>query len=211
VRRHRSRPLCFNLGVGLGAFALALAIIAPVLSDRLFWMGLLLLPPLWVSACFAAPELVGLRRGRTMVGHTLCLALVLLQLSFVAQKLVLPWRGGLEFGNAVAPFGIWETSNHYMDTRPVYAALVAGGDKDVVTQNFIGWALRFWDLADARITVRLSDSHEIFEPRAEVRPQSTLVSYARGYRDFEPEVEQPTRTAVELRHFTLLRPVVLSP
>jgi hypothetical protein len=211
VRRHRSRPLLVNLCVGLGAFALTLAIIAPVLSDRLFWMGLLLLPPLWVSACFAAPELLGLRRGCTIVGHALCLALLLLQLSFVAQKLVLPWRRGLQYGNAVAPFGIWETSNHYLDTRPVYAALVVGGDKDVVTQNFIGWALRFWDLADHQLTVRLSDSNEIFEPQAEVHADSTLVSYARGYRDFKPEVEQPTRIAVELEHFTLLRPVVLTP
>lgn len=205
AKRFVSRRLVLNLLLVLMALVVTTATIVPFLADRYILLVVCLLPALIVLGFFGLAECVAHPGAQRWLAHGLCTALLAYQCAFFVQKVVRPWHAGKAAGNLFFPYGVEETSNHYLDTRPVYTALLQHGSNDVVTQNFIGWALRFYDLEAQKLTVRLSDLENVFEPRASVVPTSTLVMYARGYKTFGATASETLRPLCELKDFVLLR------
>lgn len=209
LRRAQGPWVVVRLGlVALGAMLTTTATIAPFCADRFVLLPLHLLPIFLTVGLFALSR--ALHRA-PFLPHVLCACLMVLQLHYFGRAIAQPWRAGRAVGNTFVLFDMPETNNHYFDVRPAYRALCALNQREVLAQNFIGWALRFYDVQKGRLHVRLTDDGDSFEPRAELRPQDVLVAYAEGFRNDHIDTDSRTEVLQQLQHFSLLRPLVVVP
>lgn len=175
-----SRRRAWPLGVALVAHLAATAVVAPFMSDRFLFLAVIMLAPLAAMGLDALSHLTRAPQQR-MLAHALCALWLTLQVAQFDIYFAQPWRDGRAIGNSyLGAAGVLESSNHYLPTQSLYDELVARGAHQVICQNFIGWALRFYDLPHHALDINMAEVGDPFEATAEGGPRTTYVRYAEG-------------------------------